>query len=274
MLEAFVEVDFTDVGSFQWISEFRLKVRCRHWTVCDDYSIGHEWFRNTEIQWTVPCLGEYCTAQRRSKYQTVNQYRNVIIMKGHRDQLHSFSHTYQNPTRQICSGAFSHGILLNTPLLSRAFIIIGGITVAKYLALIFMASFNLNWQELTHSRSCHDNPWEDHLCYPFLSCPLRRTKTPYLTTQINNTYCTVLTVERPNLLFCSSKMGTPFLSSLCLISGILMALAAATAANGTNRPIRGGALCSSRVFVCQHSNFEWELRSPLQRPGWEWVQWR
>ena len=143
MLEAFVEVDFTDVGSFQWISEFGLKVRCRHWTVCDDYSIGHEWFRNTEIQWTVPCLGEYCTAQRRSKYQTVNQYRNVIIMKGHRDQLHSFSHTYQNPTRQICSGAFSHGILLNTPLLSRAFIIIGGITVAKYLALIFMPSLIL-----------------------------------------------------------------------------------------------------------------------------------
>ena len=56
-------------------------------------------------------------------------------------------------------------------------------------------------------------------------------------------YMYILTVERPSLLFCSSKMGTPFLSSLCLISGMLMALAAATAANGTNRPIRGGALC-------------------------------
>ena len=69
-------------------------------------------------------------------------YTNVIIMGGSaRDQLHSFSHTYQNPTRQICSGAFSHGILLNTPLLSRAFIMIGGITRTNF-------NFGILWHRL------------------------------------------------------------------------------------------------------------------------------
>ena len=82
----------------------------------------------------------------------------------------------------------------------------------------------------------------------------------------------VLTLERPNLLFWSSKIGTPFLSSLCLISGMLIALAAATAANGTNRPIRGGALCrfyySNRVlyiFICNFSRMEFTFATTWLR---------
>lgn len=36
-------------------------------------------------------------------------------------------------------------------------------------------------------------------------------------------------------------------SYLCLISGILMQLAAATAAKGTNRPIRGETCCKTHI---------------------------
>lgn len=76
---------------------------------------------------------------------------------------------------------------------------------------------------------------------PFSAALLGEQK--HITIQTLELNCITLTLERPNLLFWSSKIGTPFLSSLCLISGMLIALAAATAANGTNRPIRGGALC-------------------------------
>ena len=54
------------------------------------------------------------------------------------------------------------------------------------------------------------------------------------------------TLDMPNLLSSSSTTGMPYRSSLWRIRGMLMALATATATNGTNRPIRGGIRCMGK----------------------------
>jgi len=66
----------------------------------------------------------------------------------------------------------------------------------------------------------------------------------------------LLTLDFPRTLPSSSVTVMPWMSSFCLIMGMLMQLAAATAVKGTHRRTMGGALCgwNQRSFIsCLHS---------------------
>ena len=73
----------------------------------------------------LPLLREDSTAEGCGKYQTV--IFNIIIEIPGNDRV-NYIHTYVKPTKQICRGALSQGILTKRPLLSSEFMMIGGMT--------------------------------------------------------------------------------------------------------------------------------------------------